>query len=142
MAKQPTFPITIMAGSTAIKIYLDPLKASSPEPSKTTSADFDDSKTYNSYVVSYYQGGKRIRIRKNSLQAARDKADSIKTAILNEDTTALTLKGEDMIIYSRAKKLINHLGVSLDEVAKEYAVACGILRDITLVEAVRFYDRF
>ncbi len=135
MAKQPTFPITIMAGSTAIRIYLDPLKAAGPESS-------EEGKSYASYVVSYYQGGKRIRTRHNSLQSAKDKADSIKTAILNNDTTALTLKGEDSLIYARAKNLIAPFGVSLDELAKEYVTVHEILGEISLIEAARFYDRF
>ena len=142
MAKQPTFPITIMAGSTAIRIYLDPLKASGAEPGKIASDDSGDVKSYNSYVVSYYLTGKRIRTRHKTLQSARDKADSVKAAILNGDLTALTLKGEDSVIYARAKNLINHLGVSLDEVAKEYVAAREILGKISLMEAARFYDRF
>jgi len=142
MAKQPTFPITILAGSTAIRIYLDPLKPTAQESTKSTSSKSDAGKSYDSYVVSYYQGGKRIRTRHNSLQSARDKADSIKTAILNDDTTALTLKGEDSLIYARAKNLITTFGVSLDEVAKEFVAAREILGKISLMEAVRFYDRF
>lgn len=141
MAKQPTFPITIMAGGTAIRIYLDPLKAADAKPG-STSAGANECKTYNSYVVSYYQSGKRVRTRHNSLQLARDKADSVKIAILNGDLTALTLKGEDSVIYSRAKNLLTGLGMSLDEVAKEYMAARAVLGNITLMEAVRFYDRF
>jgi len=131
-----------MAGSTAIKIYLNPLKASGQESSKSSAAEPHAGKSYDSYVVSYYQGGKRIRTRHNSLQSARDKADSVKSAILNDDATALTLKGEDSLVYARAKNLIKHLGVSLDEVAKEHAAVREILGEITVMEAVRFYDRF
>ena len=141
MPRQPTFPITIMAGSTAIRIYFNPLKAERSQAGNSTSAA-SDAKSYDSYVVTYYQGGKRIRTRHNSLQSARDKADSIRTAILNEDTTALTLKGEDIIIYARAKNLIAPFDVSLDEVAKEYVAAREILEKISLMEAARFYDRF
>ena len=62
MAKQQTFPITIMAGSTAIKIYLDPLQGEGIQSGKSKTAA-TDAKSYDSYVVSYYQGGKRIRMR-------------------------------------------------------------------------------
>ena len=131
-----------MAGSTAIRIYLDPLKSARSETGQGVAAADENRKSYNSYVVSYYQGGKRIRTRHNSLQSARDKADFIKTAILNDDTTALTLKGEDSIIYARAKNLLAPFAVSLDEIAKEYVAASDILGNISLMEAVRFYDRF
>jgi integrase len=141
MAKQPTFPITVMAGSTAIKIYLNPLTATDSESSGGTPAP-EAGKSYDSYVVSYYEGGKRIRTRHNSLKSARDKVDSIKTAILNNDTTALTLKGEDSVIYARAKNLVAPFGVALDEIAKEYVTVRKILGKVSPIEAARFYDRF
>ena len=141
MAKQQTFPITIMAGSTAIKIYLDPLQGEGIQSGKSKTAA-TDAKSYDSYVVSYYQGGKRIRTRHNSLQSARDKADSIKTAVLNDDMTALTLKGEDSVIYARAKNLVAPFGVALDEIAKEYVTVREILGKVSPIEAARFYDRF
>lgn len=146
MTKQPEFPIEIKAGSTVIRIYEDPLKSSSKTNGKAASENDDEAeeetKTYNSYVVSYYQSGKRLRTRHRSLKAARDKANAVKTAILNDDLTALSLKGQDSVIYARAKNLISHLGVSLDEVAKQYADAMAILGNVSLLEAVRFYERF
>src|SRR5512140_2458238 len=121
MARRRKFPLTIMAGSTAIKIYRNPLKT--PKPKETVQpepAKKSKLKSYDSFLVTYYQGGNRLRTRHNSLQSAQDKADAIKAAIMNDDLTALTLKGEDSVIYARAKNLISHLGVGLDEVAKQY----------------------
>jgi len=135
------------AGSTVIRIYLDPLKSSGSDVNGTAAPENGngaekEGKTYNSYVVSYYQGRKRLRTRHSSLKAARDKANAVKTAIVNDDLTALTLKGEDSVIYARAKNLISHLGVALDEVAKQYADAMAILGNVNLMEAVRFFERF
>lgn len=147
MAKQPTFPITIMAGATAIRIYRSPVKPSKPKPldlaaPDTTAAKEPKSKTYDSYVLSYYSGGKRIRTRFNELQQARDKADAIKTSLLNEDSTALQLTGEDALIYARAKMLTSHLGLALDQLAQEAVDIRKILGKTTPMEAARFYDRF
>ena len=105
-----------MAGATAIRIYRSPVKPSKPKPldlaaPDTTAAKEPKSKTYDSYVLSYYSGGKRIRTRFNEPQQARDKADAIKTSLLNEDSTALQLTGEDALIYARAKMLTSHLGL-------------------------------
>lgn len=143
MARRRKFPLTIMAGSTAIKIYRNPLKT--PKPKETVQpepAKKSKLKSYDSFLVTYYQGGKRLRTRHNSLQSAQDKADAIRAAIMNDDLTALTLKGEDSVIYARAKNLISHLGVGLDEVAKQYADAMAILGKVSLMEAVRFFERF
>jgi len=136
-----------MAGGTAIRIYRSPLKTPKSKPTAPAgrgklAAKKSKIKTYDSFVVSYYQGGTRLRSRFNSLQQARDKADAVKTVLLNEDLTALQLTGEDSVIYARAKNLISQLGVSLDQVAKEYKDAREILGNTSLMEAVQFYERF
>lgn len=143
MARPVSFPISVMAGATAIKIYRSPLKVpASPSEPAVLSTDAPAPKSYDSYIVSYYKGGQRLRSRFNSLQQARDKADAVRTALLNEDSTALHLTGQDSVIYARAKNLIDHLGVSLDQVAQEYKDAREALDKTSLMEAVRFYERF
>jgi integrase len=93
-------------------------------------------------VVSYYSGGKRIRSRFNSFPEARDKANAVKTALLNDDSTALQITGEDSLIYARAKNIVSHLRIALDQMAKEYADARKTLGAVSLPEAVHFYERF
>lgn len=75
---------------------------------------------------------KDSRTRHKTLQAARDKANAIKTAISNDDLTALSLKGQDSVIYARAKNLISRLGVALDEVAKQVRRRHGYSRECQL----------
>jgi len=142
MARQVTFPVVIMAGATAIRIYRSPLKVPASEPTAGSTSDNPESKSYDSYVVSYYKGGQRLRSRFKSLQQARDKADAIRTILLNEDSTALQLTGQDSVIHARAKSLIGNFGVSLDQVAQEYKEAREALGQTPLMEAVRFYERF
>ena len=60
MAKK-TFPITTKAGATAIRIYRSPLRVN-PDDRK--------SKSYDSFLVVHYRGGKRIRTRFKSLELA------------------------------------------------------------------------
>jgi integrase len=136
-----------MAGATAIKIYRSPLKTPKPKPADPTApvvevAKVPEIKTYESYVLSYYSAGKRTRIRFNDLQAARDRADAIKSSLVNDDATALKLTGEDSMIYARAKTLTSHLNLSLDLIAKEVVDAKEILGETTLIEAARFFDRY
>lgn len=132
MARKPEFPITLKAGSTAIKIYYDPqsIRRSGEE------------KKYHSYVVSYYLGEKRCRSRFNSLEDARTEAQRIQTRILNQDVAALQLSGNDRAIYARSLESIQKFGLALDVVAAEYAAARDKLGSASLLEAIDFYDRF
>jgi len=142
VARQVTFPITVMAGSTAIKIYRSPLKVPAPPSTGDAPAGGSDSKSYDSYVVAYYRGGQRLRSRFSTLQEARDKADAIRTTVLNEDTTALQLTGQDSVIYARAKNLIAEFGIGLDQVAQEYKDMRDVLGKTSPIEAARFFERF
>jgi integrase len=142
MARQVTFPITVMAGGTAIKIYRSPLKVPASPPPGDSPVGSSETKSYDSYVVAYYRGSQRLRRRFSTLQEARDNADSVRTALLNEDTTALQLTGQDSVIYARAKNLIAEFGIGLDQVAQEYKDTRDVLGKTSLMEAARFYERF
>src|SRR5690242_20303981 len=102
MAKRVTFPIKIKAGATVITIYRDPLKLPRVIDGAATVGRNRTHRSYDSYVVTYYEGGKRLRNRCNSLQDARDKAQAAKSKILKNDSAALNLSGQDSLIYVRA----------------------------------------
>lgn len=146
MAKQITFPVTIMAGATAIKIYRSPLTikpaAQDQNAQASTASGAPKIKAYDSYVVAYYRGGERIRCRFNSLQEARDKANAIQTQLLNNDLVALNLTGKDSLVFTQATAIAKKFGLTLDQLAREFAEAREILGDISLTEAARFFDRY
>lgn len=54
MARQVTFPVVSLAGATATKIYRSPLKAPPSKPIDGSTSDIMESKSYDSYMVSYY----------------------------------------------------------------------------------------
>jgi integrase len=139
MAKKHTFPITIKAGSTLLRIYRNPLRIR-----RVTAGGVleNDRKEYDSYVVSYYRGGKRQRTRFKSLDSAKTEADRIRTLILNEDLVALQLTGRDRVIYARANETAGRLGFALDAIAAEFAEAKEFLGEVSIVEAARFFDRY
>lgn len=132
MGQKRQFPITLKAGSTAIKIYRNPHRVHLQ----------NGEREYNSFVVSYYRGKKRCRARFNTIEDAETEAQRIQTAILNEDLTALELTGHDRVSYARALHAVQKFGVSLDIAAAEYAAAREKLGSVGLLEAVEFYDRF
>ena len=132
MAKKQ-FPITTRAGATAIRIYRSPLRAN-PDDRK--------SKSYDSFLVVHYLGGKRIRTRFKSLDLAETEVDRIRTLLLNEDLAAFQLNGQDRLIYARANETAKAYGITLDTLASQYANARQILGDVSLDESAQFFDRF
>jgi integrase len=143
MAKKPVFPVTVRAGATAIKIYRNPLMTSTLPAGAEQNGDARvTGKSYDSYLVAYYRGGKRTRSRFNTLEDARTEADRVRALVLNEDLTALDLKGNDRLIYARASETAKAIGASLDILVEQAAEAKKILGSVGLIEAARFYDRY
>jgi integrase len=130
MGAKKKFPLTIKAGATDIQIY------------RTTQTSKGKKKRYESYVVSYYRGGTRCRIRRSTLEAAKNEAGRIKASILSEDLTALSLTGTDRLAYVRACGVAESCGMNLDAMVAEFASAKEILGESSMVEAARFYSRF
>lgn len=120
-----TFPVRIKAGSTTITIFRSPLKTGEKE--------------YDSYVLSYYEGNKRIRRRFSDYATAKVEGSRVAAKLINTDTRALQLTGEDARIFSRAKEAVKDLQVPLDLVAVEYAEACKVLGGKRILEAAKFF---
>jgi len=120
-----TFPVRIKAGSTTITIFQSPLKT--------------EDKEYDSYVLSYYEGNKRIRRRFSDYGTAKLEGGRVAAKLINTDTRALQLTGEDARIFSRAKEAVSDLQVPLDLVAVEYAEACKVLGGKRILEAAKFF---
>ncbi len=144
MARPSQFPITVKAGATAIKIYRSPqlVKVAAepnarPAPGKKTKVV-----TYDSYVVVHYRGGQRHRQRCKSLELAQTEAARVRASLLNEDTAGLQITGTDLVAYNQACHIAKGFGISTDQLAKEYATARKLLGEVSLLEAVHFYDRF
>jgi hypothetical protein len=118
MGKQQEFPITIKAGSTAIKIYRSPLLVRVLDPKTAIK------KAYDSFLVAYYRGGKRHRIRCKSLELVQAQAHRR----ISSNTVA--------------KQCLSAFSVGLDSAVREYVDARAILGEASIAEAMRFFDRF
>ena len=117
------FPLTVRAGSTALKIYRD----------RKRSGDY--------FRLVYYLGGKRHRLNSNSLDAAKREAMAKVAQLPRGDVDAVQLNGRDRLTYGRALDAIRPTGVALDTAATEYAQAARILAGHSLIEAASFYMR-
>jgi integrase len=122
-AKAEAFPLTVKAGSTAVKIYRD----------RKPSGDY--------YRVVYYLGGKRYRLSFTALEEARTEAQAKAAQLARGDLDAVQLNGRDRLTYGRALDAIRPAGIALDTAATEYAQAAKILAGHSLIEAASFYMR-
>ena len=122
--KAKKFPLTIKAGSSAVKIYLE----SRP-----------DGSIY--YKLSYHLGGKRHRPSFADLDEAKNEAAAKAAQLARGDVDAMQLNGKDRLAYGRALEAIRTLGMPLDAAAIDYAEARKILKNNSLLDAARFYMR-
>ncbi|MGB9277312.1 MAG: tyrosine-type recombinase/integrase, partial [Terrimicrobiaceae bacterium] len=122
-AKADSFPLTVKAGSTAVKIYRD----SKP------SGDY--------FRVVYHLGGKRHRLNFRDLDKARAEARAKAAQLARGDADAVQLTGKDRLAYGRALDVVKEFGIPLEAAAIEYAEARKILGGHPLTEAARFFMR-
>jgi integrase len=122
--KAEKFPITIKAGSSRVKIYLDQRK---------------DGSTY--YRVSFYFGGMRQGQTFPNLDEAKKEASAKAAQLSRGDMDAAQLTGKDRLIYGRALEAVRNLGMPLDVAATDYAEARKILKNNSILDAARFYMR-
>ena len=122
-AKAGSFPLTVKAGSTTVKIYRD----SKP------SGDY--------FRVVYHLGGKRHRLKFHDLDRARAEARAKAAQLARGDADTVRLTGKDRLAYGRALDVVQEFGIPLDAAAIEYAEARKILSGRPLTEAARFFMR-
>ena len=107
------FPLTVRAGSTALKIYRD----------RKPSGDY--------FRLVYYLGGKRHRLNFNSLDAAKREAFAKVAQLSRGDVDAVQLNGRDRMTYGRA------LDARAAEVNPEREPAfVGSVRDLSVVRGL------
>ncbi len=127
---KPTFPVVVERGPAGLKARATILR--SPVVSK--------GKTYESFVVKYYEAGKRRRKRFNTYAKALASAEEIATELCNGRDHGLILRGAEQRSYMAALEALRKIGSpELDGVAREFAAVKEKLGDTPLVEAASFF---
>ena len=122
-AKADSFPLTVKAGSSAVKIYRD----------RKPSGDY--------FKVTYYLGGKRYRLNFHDVDKAKAEAAAKAAQLARGDVDAVQLTGKDRLAYGRALDAIKDFGIPLDAATIEYVEARKILGGYSLTDAARFFMR-
>ena len=121
--KRKRFPMEFWAGGRQIRLLRDPLKIPIPPLSDAEAAPASSPKgkagsakapakkfrKYDSYLVEYYDGSKRMRVRRSSFPKAMNLIESLKIKFLNGKTDALQFEGRDQLIYQSAVEQLKSL---------------------------------
>ena len=123
--RKPEFPIIISRGSVRVRIY------------RVTN------RGQHIFTVAYRgTDGKRVRMTRALLGAAKMEAERIATSIANGEIQALTLSNTDRAIYVRAVDLLRPRGRELDAAIAELIEAIDALNGTgSLLEAAKFFAR-
>ena len=148
------FPMEFWAGGSQIRLLHDPLKIpikpqaeakSAPAEPKSgqagsTKAPAKEFRNYDSYLVEYYDGSKRMRVRRSSYAKAMVLIESLKIKFLNGKTDALQFEGRDQHIYLSAVDQLKGLKRAAEK-ADAGALGAGEAKvhDLTVDQAVVEY---
>ena len=92
-----------------------------------------------SFQLSYYASGQRKRERAPSLEEAKKRAKQLVEELSAGKAHAVTFSPKQAAAITDAVEILGPLGVSLTEVARQFAEAHKILDGRPLLEAARFY---
>ena len=121
LMSKPAFPITVKRGSVTVKIYHTPTRK------------------WDSYTVTHYQDGKRVRALFADLAKARTEAETIATRLGNAEADVLTLTSKDRAAHLFARSILDPLKITLEQAAVIAAELKRRLGDIPAERMIDFY---
>lgn len=118
--KQPkVFPHEHRAAGLVFRVHLAPQKVVLKDGSTTQ---------YESFLLQYYDAGKRVQVRRNTWPAIASLIEEIVVAHRQQDPERLELTGRDRRLYLAAVETLKPLGLEVDRVAQDYAAAAAQLQ--------------
>lgn len=121
--KTVKFPLLVKRGSITVKIYQTPSRGN------------------DAYTLAYYLDGVRKRPTFSDFEVAKTEAESIASRLSSKDSFSLVLTSADTAAYTRARQVLDPLGVAIETAAVQFAEARQRLGDVPLAHAVEFYRK-
>lgn len=135
-------PIDVVKrGSVSIPIYYAPVTAKL-EQLATNGSSVEESKKYDSYVITYYEGSLRVQKRRNTLERARIFAAEIAERLQKDGAKAGFISEQDRRIYILAKAAADKVGLAVDEVCRRYSELQQASKHGTPTQAVEFMNTY
>jgi integrase len=121
--KSIEFPQKVKRGSVVVKIYRTP------------------SHGCDSFTLSYYQDGVRKRPTFPSFEKAKAEAENVAGRLASSDTYTLKLSSADVASYTRARELLDPLGIAIETAAAIVADAKKLIGDTPIPHAIADYAK-
>lgn len=130
MKKPEEFPHEHKAAGVVFQVYLAPLDRTGKDGTK---------RNYESFLVYYTQGGKRVPKRRSTWEDVETYIDDVVSALRKNDPERLELSGRDRRIYLAAVEALSPLSVDVDTAARDYVAAMKLFskRDLGLVQGAQ-----
>lgn len=120
----------------AIPIYAAPVTAKFGVNGETVI------KTYESFIISHYEGTRRVLRRRNIFEKARSLAREIAGRLSRDGQRAEYLSEKDRRIFTLAQMAAQPSGLDVDKICREYVELQQRLKAGSLAEAVDFYNAY
>jgi integrase len=118
MKKPDTFPYEYKANGMVFQVYLAPQFRKEKDGTKSR---------YDSFLVYYYQSGKRVPKRCSTWEDVETYIDDVVSAFRKNDPERLELSGRDRRIYLAAVEAAKPLGREVDDLVREHVTATRVL---------------
>jgi integrase len=134
----------VRAGSVVIPIYRSPFTLKL-KPRKNAGSNGGvpaaATKTYDSFVLAYYEGSVRHVTRRNKLGKARALAKEVAVRLNRDGVRAEYLTEKDRRILTFAKRAVEPIGLEVDEACRKFTDLEKRLKSGTLEQAVDFHNQ-
>lgn len=130
MKKPQAFPFEYKGGGMIFRVYAAPLSKSQSDGT---------TKTYESYLVEYYEGAERVQKRRSNWEKVEVLIEEVVAARRAQDPERLELTGRDRRLYLAAAEALKEVECEVDHAAREYAAMVKLLvpHKLEAVQAVQ-----
>lgn len=131
----------VTVGSVSIPIYYAPVTILVATPVTGGNGEKEmKPKTYESYVVCFYEGSVRVQRRRKNLEKAEELARETAKRLNKDGARAEFLTERDRRIYTLALGAVKPLGIEVDDVCRRCADLTRRLKQGTVEQAVDFMN--
>ncbi len=135
----------VTVGSVTVPIFFSPtrIKVSKPtfDPANAGNGSAQmEYKTYDSFVITYYEGSVQQTRRRNTLAKAKNFAKETADRINKEGARAVFFSEKDRRIFVLARAAAKKVEMEVDEICRKFAELQTRLKNGTLDQAVSFYN--
>jgi len=135
--KKPVATVTV--GSVTIPIYAAPVTVTKPvDATDAKNGAGTETRTYQSFQLSHYEGARRILQRRNTLDRAKSLAKEIASRLNRDGSRAAFLTEKDRRVLILSQLAVKPLGMEVDEVCRKYVELQKRLKTGTVEQAVDF----